>query len=262
MAGTADSVADSSTATVVAPESVPEELVVPEEIKDEKGKARVQGFIDNLKTAREKLARYEAQGSIEEIAGLKTQLQTYESRLNTQIERLEQAREPGEAKSVEQKQLETLRTKAKGELREIDDGIAKGERAAGILDGMLEGLEEEAFDAQVSLMKEAGMSTKPEDVEALGTIIAAKIKADIKLKRLYMRDPEAAVKKGFKAVQDLFTPATTRTVSAQIQTDKEKLTHLGKPHGGGGGSGETKTPTAPQTALEGVKRSLAILRGQ
>jgi len=257
-----DSTATSSTATEVATEVTPEEPIVPEEIKDEKQRNRVQKLVTELKTTIEELGRYKAHGSIEEIAGLKTQLQTYEGRLNAQIERLESAREPGEAKSDDQKKLESARAEAKVEIRNIDGGIARGERAANILDEMTEGLDEEALEAQVNLMKEFGMSTKPEDVERVAKLVSAEIKGNPKLKRLYFRDPEAAVKRGLTSVQELFTSAATRKTNAQIQTDKEKLAHLPKSHGGGGAAVATQTPAAPQTAAEGVKRAMARLREQ
>ncbi len=233
---------------------------LPEGTKEETARRFTQ-LLDDRKTLKQRLDAYEAQGSPEEIAALKQQVQHVDV-LTARINQLEGKRDPGEPKTEEQKSLETARRQAKTELRQIDDGIGKGEAAAQMLDGMLSGLEEDALSATGDILKEYGIPLTDQSIGRWSRRIAATIQEDPKLKRLYFRDPEAAVRKGFELELAEAASLGKRKTDAKTQTDKEKLAGLPKPHGGGGGVTGAEKPKAPQTSREGIQNSLAILRGQ
>ena len=245
-------------ASVVEP-TQPEEETLPADTKTET-RERFQHLLNDRRTLKERLAQYEAHGTPEQLQDMRARLQQHDA-LNERIQSLEQSREPGEAKSTEQVRLETLRKQARTELRELDSGIERGERAASMLESMMSGLEEDALSATVDILKENGLPTSDAAVVRWSKRIASAIADDPRLKRLYYRDPEAAVKKGFAAELAELGGVVERRAAATKQTDKEKLSTLPKPHGGGGPPAQ-KASEPPQTVAEGIKRSLEILRTQ
>ena len=251
---------ESSTATVDKPKADDLEAPLPEGTKEETARRFTQ-LLDDRKTLKQRLDAYEAQGSPEEIAALKQQVQHVDA-LTARINQLEGKREEGEPKSKEQKDLEVARKQAKSELREIDDGIGKGEAAAQMLDGMLSGLEEDALGATAEVLKEHGIALTDQSLTRWSRRISATIQEDPKLKRLYFRDPEAAVRKGFEMEVAEAGSLMSRKKDADTQKDKEKLAGLPKPHGGGGGSATTNVAKEPQTVAEANKNAMAILRSQ
>lgn len=265
MVGTTDVAAEPSTATVepvVEPKVVDIEAPLPEGTKAETAE-RFKTLLDDRKSMKERLAGYEAFGSPEEIAALRTRVQNIDA-LHDRVERMEARRDDGAPKSDAQKDAEAQLALAKKQLRSIDPAIEDGEWASSLLREELAGLEQEATEAQSALMKESGIPVTPENMDLYGKFISAAIKASPKLKRLFRHDPEAAVKAGFKELQERFKTGTgsTRASDAKVQEAKEKLTALPKSHGGGGGPGpSTQNTDAPKTSAEGVKRALAILRG-
>lgn len=263
MAGTTDVTAESSTATVesvVEPKVVDHEAPLPEGTKAETAD-RFKALLDDRKSMKDRLAGYEAFGSPEEIAALRTRVQNLDA-LHDRVERMEARRDDGAPKSDAQKDAEAQLALAKKQLRSIDPAIEDGEWASAILREEMVGLEQEATDAQATLMKASGIPVTPENMDLYGKFIASAIKASPKLKRLFRHDPEAAVNAGFKELQERFKSGGTREASAKVQESKEKLAGLPKSHGGGGGPGpSTKGTDAPKTSAEGVKRALAILRG-
>jgi hypothetical protein len=264
MAGEADVQVDSSTATLepaVEPKVIDHDSPLPEGTKVETAE-RFKALLDDRKSMKDRLAGYEAFGSPEEIAALRTRVQNIDA-LHDRVERMEARREEGTPKSETQKEAEQQLALAKKQLRSIDPAIESGEWAGAILREELVGLEQEATDAQTALMKANGVPITQENMDLYGSFIAATIKASTKLKRLYRHDPEAAVTEGWKELQGRFKTGTvsTRAADAKVQEGKEKLAGLPKPHGGGGGPGPSTHTEPPKTSAEGVKRALAILRG-
>mgnify|MGYP001229582330 FL=1 len=257
---------ESSTATVgqVETPTVDHDAPLPEGTKAETAE-RFKALLDDRKSVKERIAAYEQFGTPEEIAQLRLKVQNLDA-LHDRVERMESRREEGAPKTDAQKEAEQQLALAKRQIRSIDPGIEDGEWAGAILREEMAGLEQEATDAQATLMKASGIPVTAENMDLYGKFIASAIKASPKMKRLFRRDPEAAVQAGWKELQDRFKSSpggTTHEAGAKVQEAKEKLAGLPKPHGGGGGPGpSTKGLEPPKTAAEAVKRSLAILREQ
>jgi hypothetical protein len=238
---------------------VVDEENLPTDTKTET-RERFQHLLNDRKSLKDRLAAYEQQGSPEQLVEMKARLQQYDA-YTARIEALEAGREQGEAKSPEQKHLESLRVKARAELQEIAPGIARGEKAASMLEGMLSGLEHDALAATVDILKEHGLPATEQSVSRWSKRIASAIQEDPRLKRLYFRDPEAAVKKGFDSEIKELGGLAERKAAATKQVAKEKLVELPTKHGGGGGPSHAAVE-APQTVAEAIKRSLAVMREQ
>jgi hypothetical protein len=249
---------DPSTTTTVQPQ-VDQELTLPADAKAET-KERFNKLLDERRTMKERLSAYEKFGTPEEIAAQRgAQVQKLDQ-INDRIERMEEARQPGEPKSEEQKRLESLRARAKAEIRDLDDGIAKGEQAYETQQAMQEGLEEDALEATVEVLKEYGLPTDDASLVKWSKRFANEIKGDRRLHLKYWRNPEAAIRKAAKAYFDDIGTVNARKADAQVQRDKEKLGHLPKPHGSGGGTADNKPPAPAQSVAEGMQRFRARLR--
>lgn len=223
-------------------------------------KDRFQKLLDDRKTLKDRVQAYEQLGSPEEIATLKEKVGQIDT-LNARIMELEHKREPGEAKTDEQKNLESFRAKAKAEIRDIDDGIVKGEQAHSRAEYTDSARERIALRATVAILKEHGMSASDDEVNEWGTLIAATIQNNEELSDTFLLNPKDAVRTAFERRVERFAALAQRKTDAQKQKDKEKITALPKSHGGGGGT-DNKTIEPPKTVAEGVKRAMTIWRGQ
>lgn len=244
---------ESSTTTVEKPQADPIEAPLPEGTKTETAQ-RFQTLLDDRRSMKQRLEAYEAQGSPEEIAALRSKVAEVDG-LTARIQQLEAAREPGEKKSPEQRDLEAKRAAAKGELRQIDSGIADGEEAASVLRMQRAMLDEEAVDVTLEVLKEHGLATDDASVRRWSQRFANEIAGDPKLNRAYFlkRDAEKAVRGAAAALFGDVGTVATRKADAAKQREKERLAALPKSHGGGGGTSDTRAPTPPQTLAESMK---------
>lgn len=264
----ADTIVVDGTKTDPSPVAEEPKPALPEDQLPADAKAetreRFVKLLDDRKSLQTRLKTYEALGSPEEIGTLREQVQEYEA-LSARIAALDAERDGGD-KTNEQRQLERMRLEARKQLRELDEGIAKGEAAADEIAAIRSARAEYAWDVTEELMQGYDLGTSKAEVSEMTGLIRAAIEADPKLRhQFFFGNTEAAVQKGFDKVLKRFgdiAATAARKHAAKTQTDKEKLGALPQPHKGGGGGSGSHTVEAPQTVAEGVKRSLAILREQ
>lgn len=200
---------------------------------------------------KEKSEQYAQFGAPTEVAEKLNRL----AMLDTLIAQHEEQRETDEPKTQDQVELERVRLEYRKKLREIDPAIERGERASQVLDTWMSSLEEEATEQTVALMKEAGLGTDQKAVSQMSEVIADCIKSDPKLHRRYFRTPEAAVKQAWGMLLEQFGGLKERQSKAALQTTKEQLKKVPKPHGSGGGSESDKHSSPPKNLKEFEKRA-------
>ena len=110
-----------------------------------------------------------------------------------------------------------------------------------------------AAEVTEEILKERGLPLTDEAKQRWGARFANEIDKNPRLKRIYFRgNPERAVRKAAESLFEDLGVVATRKADATKQAEKERLSHLPKPHGGSGGTGETKAPTAPKTLAESM----------
>jgi hypothetical protein len=260
-----DSIAESSPAVVETP-VVEDEFALPEEVKDEKSRARVQKIIDEAKTAREQLAAWKAFGSPDEVQnyvqyahGLEAQLEAASTRLKA----LEEKRETGEPKTEQQKALESQAEMLRRAIREADPVLTKMEKYLEQQDARdkarIQALTMDAVDDTAKVMKEHGMSVTDAKVRDMCDLLEPIIRKNPRLAFRFERNPEAAIRSAMDLYLDNAREAIDGKSKLEAQRAKEKMVGLPRAHGGGGGPGPSKTTEPPRTVADGVARALGKL---
>jgi hypothetical protein len=262
-----DSVAASSTAVVEVPEVVDEEFTPPEDLKDEKSKARFQKLVDRAKAAEGKLAGYADYGDpekIQEYVEYTRSLETSQEQMRSRIAQLEARRDPGEPKTDEQKTLEATRDHVRKQIREAEPVIdrleKKLERDEQREQADTRAVLEDAFEATRELMTIGGAKPTDRDVNRRGKIYEAIISDDPSLAIRFKRNPEKVIRKAHDIYLRESRSVAEQEVRAESQRGKERSAGLPRAHGGGGGPGATK-PTEPVKSIaDGLARGMARMR--
>lgn len=265
-----DSTAASSTAVVEPPEIHEDPFALPEDVKDEKSKARFQTLVDRAKQAEEQLKGYADLGKPEEIAefvqytrGLEAQLEA----LNAKVSTLEDKRETGQPKTEEQKKAEANAQNIQQALEEAYPFLKEAkqfvEQQRAKEQQRIQALTADAVEDTAAVMKEYGMATSKEKVLAMCDVLEPIIRKNPRLAFRFERNPEGAIRSAMQIYVDNakeIVESRAKKDSAEQQRSKEKLTTLPRAHGGGGGPGDKTTMKEPANVGEGVRNALAAWR--
>ncbi len=261
-----DSIAASSPATVAEPEGVEDEFALPEDVKDEKSRARFQKLVDRAKAAEQTAAAYKDFGDpqqLTEFVEYARQLETNLEQTTARIKALESQREPGEAKTEEQKKLEASKQTIRQQLREHEPLLdemeqflkaQKDEKAARI-----QALTLDAVEATADVMKQYGLPATRDKVQDMCDTLEPIIKKHPRLRFRFERDPGAAISAAMAIYLENAKTAIEGKTRLESQRTKEKTAALPRPHGGGGGPG-TKPAEPAKSIADGISRGVARWR--
>lgn len=262
-----DAKAESSTAVVDPPEVVEDDFTPPEDMKDEKSKARFQKLVDRAKAAEGKLAGYADYGEPEKIAEYVEYTRSLEAsheQMRERIAALEAKRDPGEPKTDEQKTLEADRDRIRKQIRQYEPLIDKIEQKMARDEQRdqadTRAVLEDAFEATRELMTIGGAKPTDRDVNRRGKIYEAIIADDPALAIRFKRNPEKVIRKAHDIYLRESRTVAEQEVRAESQRTKERTAGLPRAHGGGGGPGATKQLEPVKTIADGLARGMARMR--
>jgi DNA repair exonuclease SbcCD ATPase subunit len=260
-----DSTAAPSTAPV--PEVVEDDFAVPEDVKDEKSKARFQKLVDRAKAAEEKVGKYSDLGDPEQISEFVQYARHLEGTLEqtqARIKELEERREPGEPKTKEQQDLEASRSTIRKQLREheplLDELEADLKERKAEKQARIQALTLDAVDATADVMKEYGMPTSREKVQDMCDTLEPIIKKHPRLRFRFDRDPGAAIKAAMGIYLENAKTVLENKSRLDSQRTKMSTAALPRAHGGGGGPGTTKPSEPAKNIADGMARAMAKWR--
>ena len=249
------------------PEVVEDDFTPPEDLKDEKSKARFQKLVDRAKAAETAVAGYKDFGTPEQLQeyveyaqGLEGTLKETQARIKT----LEDKREPGEAKTEEQRKLEASRESIRKQMREHEPILTemekfleehKAEKAA-----RLQALTLDAVEATADVMKRHGMPVSADKVQDMCDTLEPIIRKHPRLRFRFERNPEATIASAMDIYLENAKVVIETKTRLESQRAKEQNKGLPRPHGGGGGPGTGKTQEPAKSIAEGVTRGLARWR--
>jgi len=261
------SIAASPPAPEVAPVVAEDDFTPPEDLKDEKSKARFQRLVDRAKAAEQSAAAYKDFGDpqqLTEFVEYARNLETTLEQTQARIKALERDREPGEAKTEEQKKLEASSKTIREQLRQHEPVLSemeeflkthKEEREA-----RRQALTLDAVEATADVMKQYGMPATREKVQDMCDTLEPIIRKNSRLRFRFERDPSAAITAAMGIYLENAKTVLEGKSRLESQRAKEKTIGLPRPMGGGGGPGATQ-PTKPATSIaEGMTRGLSRLR--
>ena len=258
------SAADSPPADGDKPElKADDDFTLPEDVKDEKSRARFQKLADRVKASEEALAGYKEYGDPKAIAEF---VQDYRAmaedhqRLTARIATMEERRDPGEPKTDAQKEAEAKAAAIRKELRQVDPTLDRMEKFLERSEAKekmeTELLTQDAIEDTAKVMKEFGYGTSREEVLEMCDLLEPIIRRDARLAYRFKRDPEKAIRPALERLMEKSRTALDGRAKAEAQVAKEKLKGLPRPHGGGGSPPGRQDQKPAQSVSEGVTRAL------
>lgn len=197
---------------------------------------------------------YKSIGSPDQIRASLTRLDA----IDQMIAKAEVARDTGESKTQEQKDLEQRRKDAFQELVAIAPGIGSIDklqeslvRQQQAIAAHYQSLEIRATSETTKMLTAAGLDAEPADVQDMSEILAGIIAKDRELYAEYVGDPRSAVRLAFERyTKRVGSMAVRQDKANQLKRAKEVAT-LPRAHRAGGGSADGgKAPSAPKTMAE------------
>lgn len=214
-----------------------------------------QRIIAQRNEARLEAKAYKELGSPAEVRTHLNRVQYYD-RL---VEEANTERPAGEAKSDEDRDLESKRREARETLfkiaPELKETIEQSQQREQERAAFQQGLQNRAMGEVKRLMGTVGLPVGDEDVMEMSEMLVPMLKRDADLRAEYFTNPKQAVKMAWDKFFERHGKAASRISAAATQQKGSSLSALPRANQGGGGGSPARGTPAPQTLDELFKQN-------